>query len=227
MPEMELHWTTPEGRFVWLQIFGYRGWPQNETRRRAQVASYLADGIGQLDQWRQIVTEQRSEAPALDVDRGAWSSAFEEFGGFSALRPLLSISAVPPEPFPWAELETVGRVLLTVRSIEVHHRELLGGGSINKAMFLIERAHCSYGLLKNATYIKTAWRKYKNISHLASSWVLIDNAQVEPDLKGLRIFLTIAKDFEQFGISFRPHAAIRSCLMTEKYGRSQGPYRQS
>ncbi len=210
MPEMELRWTPQAERDVWLQIFAYMGWPQNAARRRAQVASYLAGGLGALDKLR---AKWRSEGrgtevlEVVDAVGGAWSSAFQEFGGFSALEPLLSTSVVSPEPFPLGELITVGRVLLTVRSISVHHRELHGGGSIEKAAALIECAHGHHGLIiRNEKGIKEAWRKYRNISHLAASWLLIENAKVVHDLEGLYIFLVIAKDFEEFATSFRPHS---------------------
>jgi hypothetical protein len=98
-------------------------------------------------------------------------------------------------------------MLLTIRSIEVHHPDLRGSG-IRRAAFLIGRARPEMGLVTNEKYARNvAWRRYKGISHLSAALLLLEAAGVKFDEPtAIPVFFAIASDYETFGISFRAHS---------------------
>jgi hypothetical protein len=104
-------------------------------------------------------------------------------------------------------------MLLTIRSIEVHHPDLRGSG-IRKAAFLIGRADPAMGLITNEKYARWGvWPKYKNISHLSAAFLLLDAAGIDYlDIRGLVRFFAIANDYEDFGVSFHAHSRKETLL---------------
>jgi hypothetical protein len=116
--------------------------------------------------------------------------------------------------FPKAEVLTVGKTLIIIRAIEVHHPELLGGGSIKKAAFLIEYADGRGGLIKNEGDIREAWKNFKNIAHLAAAWHLVDLSSDGKfyEMEEFVLFLIVARDFQKFATSFYPHARKSTLL---------------
>jgi hypothetical protein len=231
MPEIDLRWPGAAGfDFIWLQILGYIGWPHDPAKRDARLARYFAEQLAGLStrkmeevRIQQLIAQSeltreeadRFRSTALEADqrfaepaRHRVTETFEEFGWFRAL-----LSVAGDSPFPLAEVATTGRILVTIRSIEVHHRkEFPGGGSVKKAAFLLEstdHADVSRGLIfKNEKDIKRAWGKFKDVAHLAASLILTDISRVDAatELRAVLVFLMIARDFEKFGTSFSPHA---------------------
>jgi hypothetical protein len=147
--------------------------------------------------------------------RVPWSeqylALFEDFEGREAL-----FFASGREPFPSAEVTAAGAVLRIIRSIATHHPKVRrGGASVNKAAYLLEKIVKGryYGkgrIIKNADDTrKKAWEKYKSVAHLAAAFLVFEDYGTAPDMlniEGIRLFLSIASDFQKFGMSFRPHA---------------------
>jgi hypothetical protein len=213
MPEMEIHW--PEAasfQFVWLQILAYMGWPFDEAERNARLARYFAEQLASIGAQNKDELSDRASKYYQSARRECWA-AFEEFGWFQAL-----LSAPGNSSFPSAEVMTAGRVMLTVRSIEVHHRMLLGGGSVKKAAFLIENADhidVDHGfIIKNERDIRKAWGKFRGIAHLAASLILTSPSRKNKDdeIEELFLFMLVARDFQRFGTSFYPHARKSTLL---------------
>jgi hypothetical protein len=225
MPEMDLHWPSEIGlQFVWSQIFAYMLWPHNAVKRRAHVIGGIALMLGELDyppylrnhDWPNLSVMLESHQRVHGGEQREARALFGKLGGFPALEHAL---VKPPESFPVAELMTVGFVFETLYSINVHHPELRGGASVKKAAFLIESTYRGRGLVDNERDIRKAWSKYKDISHLAASLRMMVGDEYlwgQRSLEGLSIFLAIAKDLENFGVSFYPHARDLALLDSKK-----------
>ena len=229
MPEMELRWPEAAGfNFLWLQILGYTGWPNNDAERSARLARYFAGqlaGIGtrndaelkaetSITQFR-LERDEADRARALDLEiyrkfkesaRDQCLVALEEFGWFRALH-----SSPANSRFPLREVATTGRVLITVRSIETYHQNKLrsgsGGASLNKAFQVVAKAAGQNKLLiKGEKEIKNVWARFRNSAHLAASFLLTSISReddVEEIVKIVK-FLLIAKDYQNFGTAFYP-----------------------
>jgi hypothetical protein len=174
VPEMNIRWPKAAGfDFLWLQILGYMGWPHNDAERSARIARYFAEQLAILGtrKAKESTIEQdinrygletdeadRFRSSAIELDRKYAEPArqevlqtLDEFGWFRAL-----LSAPGNSPFPLAEVVTAGRILVTVRSIEVRHPEIRGG-SVKKAAFLLEHTDGRNGLIiRNVRDIRRA-----------------------------------------------------------------------
>jgi hypothetical protein len=211
--------------FVWDQIIGYINWPEDPARRRVHIVSCAAQGFDRIDDLQkgqsqeplvQLLIERYPDSIVPEVferEKRKWFALFGEFGGLKAVSPLLR-GEVPSER-EWYRKEggramIAGEVLGIVRAIETRHRQLLGPGSINKAIFLLDRAG-----VRNEKYAKQDWQKYKNVAHLAASLRLINNHRLEYDREGLSTFLVIARDFQEWGTGFIPHGRKEPLLDPE------------
>jgi hypothetical protein len=234
MPEMTLRWPQAAGfNFLWLQIFGYMGWPHDQAERNARIARYFAEqlaGIATLSELEAEIAESinrfgldageadRYRASATEMHRKFTEPArrecldtLEEFGWFKAL-----LSAPGNSRFPSTEVVTTGHIMITIRSIETRYPELRGG-SVKKSAFLLEHTDGRNGLIiRNERDIRRSWVRFKDIAHLAAAFVLTDIAREDNELEELLVFLMIARDFEKFGVSFYPHAQKSTLLNPEK-----------
>lgn len=236
MPEMDICWPSIAGLdFQWTQIFTYMGWPQDHLERAARIARYFAEDLGRLETRRreearieQVIDQfgldeveaHQYRATAIEAHerfiepcRYEYYDTFtNEFGGFSALFE----GSAGTKPFPWAEVLTVGHMLLTIRSIEVHHPALRGSG-IRRAAFLIGRADPAMKLVTNERYARAAWSKYKNVSHLSAAFLLLNAGGIDHlAIRGLITFFALANDYEDFGTSFHAHSREEFLLDRDK-----------
>jgi hypothetical protein len=221
MPEMEFRW--PDGigiDFIWLQIWGYVGWPNDDKERAARMGRYFLRQLAAVssDQFTiksptiHVTYNLRAAGPKVRKElfasaRRASLEALEEFDLFQAL-----LSASGTSAFPMSEIVTTGFIMLLIRSIDVRYPELRGG-SIRKAVFLTEdiaRKQSGGVLIRNERDIRRTWAKFRDVAHLAAATVFrgITAKEVKSleTCDDLPIFLAIARDFEQFGTTFYPHA---------------------
>jgi hypothetical protein len=100
-----------------------------------------------------------------------------------------------------AELWTAGAILRIVRTITEQHAELKGPGSVNKAVFIIEKIGANYELPTSRTSILSSWRKYKYVSHLACAVNYCFRFSIYEDcdtLTQIALFLAAARDYQFF-----------------------------
>jgi hypothetical protein len=233
MPEMILRSPWAAGLyFQWTQIFAYMGWPKEREERAGRLARYFAEALSRLPKPRQDEEHTERLIDQLGLEEAGANQAREntikvyerfleptrlkyydtfdnEFDGFRSFFLGFGI-----KDFPKAEVLTAGQILLIIRAIEVHHLELLGGGSIKKAAFLIEYADGRGGLIKNERDIREAWKNFKNVAHLSAAWHLVDLSSDGKfyETEELVLFLIIARDFQKFATSFYPHARKSTLL---------------
>ena len=239
MPEMDIQWPDAAGfNFLWLQILGYVGWPNNDVERRARCAHYFEEQLAGIGTRRDLEgrTEEAIEEFGLEGEeverhresnlesyrkfmapaRNECLAALEEFGDFRALRSSLGNSHFPLKP-----VVSAGRVLITVRSIETYHRNKLrpgsGGVSLNKAFQVVAKAaERNKTLLKDRSEVKKAWARFRNSAHLAASFLLTftdipEDDEVLSEIMVLK-FLLIAKDYQIFSTTFTPDRSASTLL---------------
>ncbi|HEY3616102.1 MAG TPA: hypothetical protein VGK96_04770 [Candidatus Sulfotelmatobacter sp.] len=182
MPEMEFRW--PDGigiDFIWLQIWGYVGWPNDDKERAARMGRYFLRQLAAVssDQFTiksptiHVTYNLRAAGPKVRKElfasaRRASLEALEEFDLFQAL-----LSASGTSAFPMSEIVTTGFIMLLIRSIDVRYPELRGG-SIRKAVFLTEdiaRKQSGGVLIRNERDIRRTWAKFRDVAHLAAATV--------------------------------------------------------
>jgi hypothetical protein len=128
-----------------------------------------------------------------------------------------------PRPFQWTlplgPLGAAGAILRIMRSVAVHHADIRGGSSVNKAIYLLGcrglsdlRCPCCGKALivnpKNRRDLYRAWAVYKGVSHLAANtgW------RESYDSVGLGTLLRHAQNYQQWATGFRP-ATTKSTLL--------------
>jgi len=213
MPEMDLDVASGYLNHVdvWFRILGYMISPDDEVRRRSFLARGFADALGTLERIEQPVDPDTTMALQL-VWGSLWKDFYDLAGGLDAL------TAASVGPHDWQadavrlrDWTTVASILCLVRAIDAHGVE----ASIGKAMFLIAACKGRHGVSRSMTHIRNAWRKYKNVSHLAAG-VLICKTLKGFDFSGivwLGVFLAVARDLQRFGTSFILNTKERVTLL--------------
>jgi len=213
MPEMELDVASGhlDHTDVWFRILGYMISPEDEARRRAFVARGFADALGTIERIEQPLDPATARAQQL-VWGSLWKDFYEFGGGLDAL------TAASGATHDWQadvirlrDWTTAASVLHLVRAIDAQGVE----ASIGKAIFLIAECKGRHGVSRSTTDIRNAWRKYKNISHLAAA-VLLCKTLRGFDFSGivwLGVFLAVARDLQKFGTSFILDAKERVTLL--------------
>lgn len=138
------------------------------------------------------------------VGSAIWDREFQPNGGFSGAREIGSVPEL--DALPMAEWRTVAFMLGLMRAIDAHHPDVRGGASVKKAKEVAVAHHAEFNLLANEKYCQNAWNKYQSVAHLCA-------AAFEPAFQGssaagessLLLMLAIARDYQQFLTSFRPH----------------------
>jgi hypothetical protein len=166
------------------------------------AAAQMAAGEGELvGLWKEQFDQAQSEM------FGAIMADFYELGGgFGALLPTLQGLGAGMQQPRIEEIRTAAAILDIVRTIAEQHGEINGPGSINKAVFIIEKTGANYGLLHGRTAILSAWRKYKNVTHLACALYYWANRFPIDDpshnITQIAVLLAVARDYQQFATTY-------------------------
>ena len=146
---------------------------------------------------------------------GRW---FREGGGFMAVADAPSLAEYEQQMMErvpaWF---AAGLVLAFVRRMATHHADLPGGASVNKALFILERANFPL-VPRNSLYLRQAWTTYRPVAHFCAA--LFDTfmecmvAGGAPDRVGAEMecrfkeefpgFLALADAYQEFGLGYTP-----------------------
>jgi hypothetical protein len=146
--------------------------------------------------WKELIDQVRE-----DTCRAIMTDFYKLGGGFRALLPTLKGSGPDMQKPRTAELRTAGAILRIVRTITERHAELKGPGSVNKAVFIMEKTGANYELPTSRTSILNCWRKYKKVSHLACAvnyCVWFPLFEDSDTLTPIALFLALARDYQLF-----------------------------
>jgi hypothetical protein len=239
MPEMDLDVASGclDHEDIWARILAYVFWPEDEERRRAYVASVFAHALAALQritpeetiEW--LTAGERSELEELTEGNGElfWRATFEpavsemtagattDFhelaGGFEALLSALPGFGPGMDEVRIEEVLTAATILDIVRTIVEQRPEDKGEGSVNKAVYILEKTGRRYGRLRSRTPIMEAWRKYKNVSHLTCAlYYCARTFPADNRIKQIRCLLSVARDYQKFATTYFPSGRTEPLL---------------
>lgn len=250
MPEMDLEVASGclDYEDIWGRILAYVFWPEDEERRRAYVASVFAHALAALqritpeDTIEGLSAGERSELEELTEGNGEllWRATFDpavsemtavattdfhELGGsYGALLQALPGFGPGMQEVRIEEVLTAASILDIVRTIAEQHPEAKRDGSVHKAVYILEKTGRRYGLMRSRTPIMAAWRKYKNVSHLACALFYfirtfpVDN-NMEPICQ-IACLLSVAREYQNPQPLISRADERNRCLIRQRSGRS-------
>ena len=191
MPEMDLldHDALYLGSVsgIWARIWAYMLWPDDERRRKAYVLSMHADALAAIE--RRTNTDH-DYAVAHDIVYGN----FRELGGWTALAPRWRSNL---------DLKKAGKRLRTAAAVlDIIRKTPSGGGSLNKAVHVLDKTGKNYNLISGRTAVLNAWKTYRTVAHLSIALVFSGENVFGECPRRLARFLTIARDYQRFATAY-------------------------
>jgi hypothetical protein len=192
MPEMELfgpdlHLSLIPG--IWRRLFSYMFWPEDEQQRQAFCALPFVQALSSID-----------EKSATDPD---YANAYRII--HDAFRRAQGWRIVDKVGFP--STEGRGVPLRTAAATLDIIRKAPRDGSLNKAVHAVSETAKTYGFIGNRTRILQAWKSHRSVAHLGVALVFEGEFPEESefdDPRRLGRFITIARDYQSFAVSYRP-----------------------
>jgi hypothetical protein len=177
----------------------------------AEAMAARGDG-GLAGLWKEEFAAVKSEM------FGAIMEDFHELGGgFGALLSTLQGLGPGMQQPRVEEVRTAAAILDIVRTIAEQHADIKGPGSINKAVFIIEATGSNYGLIHSRTAVMSAWRKYKNVAHLACGLIYCASRfpieGYSDNITQIAVLLAVARDYQQFATTYFPGWQRRGPLL--------------
>jgi hypothetical protein len=192
MREMELfgpdlHLSLISG--IWGRLLSYMLWPDDEQQRQAFSVLPLVQALSSID-----------EKSASDPDYAdAYHIAHDAFRRGHGWRVLNKVG-FPSSKGCGVPLRTAAAILDIIRRAP-------RDGSLNKAVHVVSETAKTYGLIGNRTRILQAWKSHRSVAHLGVAQVFLGEFR-EPsefdDPRRLGRFITIARDYQNFAVSYRP-----------------------
>lgn len=234
----------PAGRYYAKFLVGaVMGWPNDEIFRKQYLATDLAKNIGYLEREEADFPESRhGETPdetarAIDQRKELKATLAQVRDWFAEAGGLFAVAEAPGQEyfnqwfnkcyFQWLG---TGFVLGLVRRMALHHPELRGGASVNKAKHIVEAVGIP-GVPRNSCDVSLAWTTYKPVAHFCAAIfdTTMEVAQIEADPQiGIAIiskkiaddivqFLSDAEAYLMFGLTYSsPRAMAKTVLDPDK-----------
>lgn len=220
-----------------LRTWAAMAWPDDAERRDQFMATLGALAIDHLRNAKLDAAGGGLDRAALEVSRSRviaqyHKHAFLPYGGEGTVAHAPGWSALIAEigkhaPKWWA----TGSILILVRVMhEQHQADLTArrGASVLKAVEWIERTVNSPHVPHNRKDVLAAWSSFKSVAHLCAAFLMIREAchQQNPDapeeaymvlvtqtfFRSFWWFIDAARQFQDFGLSFRSHGQMGSML---------------
>ena len=222
-----------------LAVRSVMAWPDNPESQRQYIATLMSLHLAELEDkgadlpapltgndWEEtIAAVEKQEDLMATVDQvGEW---FAEAGGHA------SVALAPGFSFLQKDMDSrvghwfaAGLILALVRRMAMHHGDLAGGASVNKAVFILERINLPM-VPRNSHDLRKAWKTYKPVAHFCAAlfdWFMIAMntggnpeeiaAILEEQLnEEFLMFLAEAESYMDFGLSYRPPRAKAQTLL--------------
>jgi hypothetical protein len=192
MPEMELfgpdlHLSLISG--MWTRLLSYMFWPDDEQQRQVYCALPLVRALSSIDEKS---TRDPDYADAYHIVH----DAFRRGRGWRAL----DKAGLPSPKGYGVPLRTAAAILDIIRRAP-------RDGSLNKAVHVVSETAKTYGLIGNRTRILQAWKSHRSVAHLGVALVFLGEFREQrefDDPRRLGRFITIARDYQNFIVSYRP-----------------------
>jgi hypothetical protein len=235
MPLLELGDISAPGGCYRAQIAvrSVMAWPKDVEARRRYLATVMARHLGELEHatkelpdpaqaqgWFDTIAavEELESWHHAEITIGRW---FREGGGFMAVADAPSLAEYQQQMMErvpaWF---AAGLILAFVRRMATHHADLPGGASVNKAVFVIERAGLPM-VPRNSKDLRRAWTTYKPVAHFCAAlfdiFIECMAAGGAPDRVAAEMerrlneefpgFLATADAYQEFGLAYAPPRA--------------------
>jgi hypothetical protein len=119
---------------------------------------------------------------------------------------------------------TVGRALGLVWAMDVHHRALPGGASLNKALAILQAP--LFGLPLSKRTLRSVWSHYKPVAHFCAAFEVafhlacngaVDDDEIDERMKHayheeLDVTLSLIAAYERFATGFIPYSQSEPLL---------------
>jgi hypothetical protein len=232
MPLLELgDISAPGGWYrALIEVRSVMAWPKDAEARRRYLATVMAWHLGELEHaakelpdpdqaqgWPDTIAAIRELENWHYAEKifGRW---FQEGGSFmtaASARSLAEYQREMQERVPaWF---AAGLILALIRRMAMHHADLPGGASFNKAVFVLERAGLPI-IPRNRNDLRRAWTTYKTVAHFCAALfdTFLECMEVGggPDRIAAEMerrineefpgFLAMADAYQEFGLSYAP-----------------------
>ena len=196
------------------RLAAYLAWPKDENRRRQYLATLGATTLQDFLKLRAYRDGDVLPESVREVENRVFSEVFLGHGGWgtvaeapgtASLKKLMGENA--------RHWYVAGTVLCLIMRIHKHHSDIGRGGSINKAVYLIEQQ--SEGLVrKNRKDLIASWADSKPVAHLCAAIVHLSERafHINGNLPGRHLFgegigelLATAREFQDFATTYRAH----------------------
>jgi hypothetical protein len=229
------------GEAVGWRLLAYLSWPQDEKKREQYLATLEAESASMLQAvpLPERVQKQYQEISVTDLET-AWAESKKETYDWALQQVFAApdkLKALTHAPGLDALIQETGKntigclvaghILYFVFIMDKFHKgDLNGGASVSKAVEVLEER--SEGVLpKNRKDILKLWSEFKSVSHLGAALNILSPAfKGNMELLGQEVFniypgpfLTIAKELQQFGLTFKAHGQKQTILDPKSHWR--------
>ncbi|UXU76292.1 MULTISPECIES: hypothetical protein [unclassified Paracoccus (in: a-proteobacteria)] len=246
MPVLDYgHLLAPGGLYrAQIAVRTVMAWPDiaDEQSRREYVATLMSIHLADLKAKRDALPDPAAadgwEDTILAIEQHeAWMATHEEFEAwFDEAGGHATVSMAPGFRFFEKDMEkrvggwfAAGLILALVRRMAMHHADLPGGASVNKAVFILERVKLP-NVPRNSHDLRKAWKTYKPVAHFCAvlfDWFMIAfthnetpeevGAAIEGELnESFMMFLSQAEAYLEFGLSYQPPRTKGQILLDPK-----------
>ncbi len=196
------------------RLTAYLAWPNDENRRRQYLATLGATTLHGFESLRASRTADILPQPVREAKNRVFSEVFLRHGGYGTVSEAPGMGRLKKlmgEAAPrWY---VAGTVLCLIMTIHKHHSEIRRGGSVNKAVYLIEQ-HSEGLVRKNRKDLLASWAVSKPVAHLCAAIVHLSERAFHTNGnisvrhlfgEGIGDLLAAAREFQDFATTYRAH----------------------
>lgn len=224
-----------------MTVKAIMSWPSDENARNSFLCTIWTYHLGESKKLIEDTPDPATisdplEARIVAADRGTYQAIreeykrwFEEDGGHFAIANAKSFFDYIEELCKInRDILAAGLALVLIRQMSVHHADLPGGASVNKAMYLLEKMPKELPLPHNMRDLRRAWSNYKPVLHFCAAFFECymradmkrhgDQKEIQCDFDELMTyrfpeFLSLVDTYQRFGTSFIPARAKGEALI--------------
>lgn len=212
---------------VEAHLIAIRAWPNDEGAKRAFMQAYYRMVMVEIE----AAGKNKGAAVISDEEGRVLAAMHDHLGGWKAFSESPSNSEVMKDLTSRAGLGAIaGVVLLLIHSIATATPELAGKASVNKVIHLMEMHGAElFGRRFERNDVLPAWSQFRDVAHLWAAEIYMESFFPEEILAAeakepkneansthrLLRKLVHARNFQTFGLSFKPKSSPKMLLDIE------------
>ncbi len=196
------------------RMAAYLAWPNDENRRRQYLATLGATTLHGFESLRASRTADILPQPVREAENRVFSEVFLRHGGYGTVSEAPGMGRLKKlmgeDTRHWY---VAGTVLCLIMTIHKHHSEIRRGGSVNKAVYLIEQ-HSEGRVRRNRKDLLASWAGSKPVAHLCAAIVHLRERAFHTNGnysmrhlfgEGIGELLAAARHFQDFATTYTAH----------------------